>query len=1183
MCGIDLGQFINRMALPKMLPWTVWIAPRWDFAQIWLPFLFLLLLPALSLAAPPLPDTYFDSEQQLLEALQFNSQPIYAVAFSVDGRRVAMAKDQRIHIFDTRTGNKLHILQGHHREVISIAFAADGKRLLSGSWDNTVRLWDTDSGSLLHTLRGHENRVTSVAFAIDGKQLLSGSSDNTLRLWDTDTGNLLRTLQGHEDSVISVAFATDGKRLLSGSRDQTLRLWDADSGNLLHTLQGGQVITSVAFAVDGKRLLSGSSDGILQLWDADNGSLLHTLQGHEEWVSSVAFVADGKQLLSGSWDNTLRLWDADSGSLLHTLQGHKDWVTSVALAADDKRLLSVSDDGTIREWDALTGQALSVRLGTWVGWEGAKAEKNYWVYCDLTTLGCHRRDDGSLLNADLPPQATTRLLLELPDDLQAAQDETTNFQLKVHNVGQQPVYWVKLRLAAQQERPLTCPGQKILPDSSFVINTPNTVLSLASGKSSEIPIELTAQTCFEQPQAGIFNLALEVVAHNAPTQIIHTSLHIDLPQLLSPVPVSFQKETRTLLVSLHNEGKQALNDSQIQLLLNNHPIGDPILSKQLAANATRDFSFIAPKAMKLNKNSRVTLYIRKTTAPIHAWYLRDLLIDWRPFMYPHEIVLLLLGVLMLAVLAYYLRLFRHPLVLELSAEPVALLHVPFEDLPRARRYLHNTRRLDTVLSNSGVPDKFLQKAEQFEAMEAMVRADLLARRWGADVVALPVLAQEGIALFSFTLPATFPLNLDTLLLYFPPPDAAQAEIEGCLNRLTSTEKILILSLDTVQQTALRPLGIDPATLWIVPDNRDITALLISPQPVQVLVSLLASQLKVAQLSPYQTRSGVNKDLIFFGRSQLLSHILHREAGNYLLCGGRQVGKSSILKRLHRYYQDRPEVDCHYLLLSGADFWSKWQGEQAGDLAAVSSGQRRVVLIDEADLFIRAEAQNDYPTLQVFRSLSEEGRCFFILAGFWDLYAASVLDYHSPLKNFGESLTIGALEAEACRQLAIEPMANLGLHYADSTLVDRLLEKTGQRANLIAIVCNEMLKKVRAEQRILTASALEQALDSDALRDSLQDWATLSSSGEDSDHRLDRLLVYATIEMGEFDMKSAMEALNAAGVEYRVEALKKSLARLVLAFVLERAGKGRYRYHVPLLKDFILEDDVRSVLAHEAGV
>ena len=38
-------------------------------------------------------------------------------------------------------------LTGHSSVVTSVAFSGDGKRVVSGSWDNLVKIWDADKGS----------------------------------------------------------------------------------------------------------------------------------------------------------------------------------------------------------------------------------------------------------------------------------------------------------------------------------------------------------------------------------------------------------------------------------------------------------------------------------------------------------------------------------------------------------------------------------------------------------------------------------------------------------------------------------------------------------------------------------------------------------------------------------------------------------------------------------------------------------------------------------------------------------------------------------------------------------------------------------------------------------------------------------------------------------------------------
>jgi hypothetical protein len=399
---------------------------------------------------------------------------------------------------------------------------------------------------------------------------------------------------------------------------------------------------------------------------------------------------------------------------------------------------------------------------------------------------------------------------------------------------------------------------------------------------------------------------------------------------------------------------------------------------------------------------------------------------------------------------------------------------------------------------------------------------------------------------------------------------------------------VIISTVIQQQEALRQASQDPCNWLVTPDSRELTALLLSASPLDTLAQLIASQVRVTRISPYQTGSGVSKESIFFGRTQLLADIMQREPANYLLVGGRQLGKSSLLKALERRYQPDPRVECHYLTLAGAEIRSHLAHALQlpfdtplptvlDHLRQGKDGVRWLFLIDEADRFVEAEARQGYPTLHLFRSLSEIGQCHFILAGFWGLYRAAKFDYQSPIRNFGDTLVVGALEPAACHALATRPMQLLNIRYASDTLVATLVQAAGGRANLIAIICNELLQHLTQQDRVIEAETLDRALDSHAVHTALAGWQHLSCD-EHADC-LDRIIVYATIGLRQFTMADLLRILDSHHYPYDPEQLQQALARLELAFILARRQQA-YTFCVPLFTKLVQTQEPQQLLQQE---
>jgi WD40 repeat protein/serine/threonine protein kinase len=296
--------------------------------------------------------------------LKGHTSPVYGVAYSPDGQRLASASgDSTLKMWDSATGKELFCkhLGG---PVMAVAFSPDGQRLASGGVQCGLRIWDSASGQELLSLAGHALEITSLAFSPDGQCLASASGDRTVKIWDSVTGQELRSLKGHARPVWCVAYSPDGQRLASASLDRTVKVWDSVTGQERFSLKGHDAeVMGVAFSPDGRRLASASADRTVKIWDSATGQELVSLKGHAGPVSRVAYSPDGQRLASGSEDRTVKVWDSVTGQELFSLKGHARSVSAVVYSPDGQRLASGSMDRTVRVWDSASGKEQFTRKG----------------------------------------------------------------------------------------------------------------------------------------------------------------------------------------------------------------------------------------------------------------------------------------------------------------------------------------------------------------------------------------------------------------------------------------------------------------------------------------------------------------------------------------------------------------------------------------------------------------------------------------------------------------------------------------------------------------------------------------------------------------------------------------------------------------------------------------------------
>ena len=146
---------------------------------------------------------------------------------------------------------------------------ADGRQLVTASWDHTAKLWDAESGHVIHSLEGktaeihgeivkgrerererggreggreggrgegrenhltvltagHDQELTHVSAHPTQQLLVTSSSDTTFRLWDFRAPPIhsVNVFQGHSKAVNSSVFSLR-ENVVSASDDHSLKV-----------------------------------------------------------------------------------------------------------------------------------------------------------------------------------------------------------------------------------------------------------------------------------------------------------------------------------------------------------------------------------------------------------------------------------------------------------------------------------------------------------------------------------------------------------------------------------------------------------------------------------------------------------------------------------------------------------------------------------------------------------------------------------------------------------------------------------------------------------------------------------------------------------------------------------------------------------------------------------------------
>jgi cytochrome c len=173
-----------------------------------------------------------------------------------------------------------------------------------------VRLWPLADGTP-RVLEGHTQNVNGIAFSADGRTLISVSYDLTLRIWPLDSAATpsIVTLPAPLNSV--VAFK-DGEIATAGA-DGKIYFLNHEGKSNGETAAGSIPVIAMATWRDGTLLAAADIRGSVAIIDRKTRTLARRLIGPGLPVWSVAFMPDNGTLLTGGADSMIRRWNVRTG------------------------------------------------------------------------------------------------------------------------------------------------------------------------------------------------------------------------------------------------------------------------------------------------------------------------------------------------------------------------------------------------------------------------------------------------------------------------------------------------------------------------------------------------------------------------------------------------------------------------------------------------------------------------------------------------------------------------------------------------------------------------------------------------------------------------------------------------------------------------------------------------------
>ncbi|KAF8962105.1 hypothetical protein BDZ97DRAFT_1826407 [Flammula alnicola] len=208
----------------------------------------------------------------------------------------------------------IRFLNGHTNFCTTLLLR--GKRLISGSYDETIRFWDIETGEMKKCLQV-KKPVSCVDFLAEEEVFVVGFHDvGRVHLFSSVTFTPLQQLAGHLNGIRAVALSS--KNLVSAGADKALVCWDWRAGTKIvrfgqqTTINIGVQLIAGDGGDEGERVVSVTIDGIVRVFSIKRREMMSQFKLSELGAGDP--VLNAKLFNVGAAPNNMLQWFAAKGT-----------------------------------------------------------------------------------------------------------------------------------------------------------------------------------------------------------------------------------------------------------------------------------------------------------------------------------------------------------------------------------------------------------------------------------------------------------------------------------------------------------------------------------------------------------------------------------------------------------------------------------------------------------------------------------------------------------------------------------------------------------------------------------------------------------------------------------------------------------------------------------------------------